>query len=73
MSSGALTLHSGGAEALASEENGVVVVLGVIRVALLLDKSPAAHVLKAPRRVAPLDEADGLKGKKETNTFSAES
>lgn len=43
-----LTLHSCGAKALSSEENCVVVVLGVIRVAFLLHKRPAAHILKAP-------------------------
>ena len=57
---GGLTLHPRGAEALASEEDCVVVVFGVIRVAFLLHKGPAAHVLQAPGRVASLNEADGL-------------
>jgi len=55
-----LTLHAGGAEALAGEEDGVVVVLRVLGVRLLLHKGPAAHVLQAPGRVPALDEADGL-------------
>lgn len=55
-----LTLHPRGTEALASEEDCVVVVLGVLRVAFLLHEGPAAHVLQAARRVASLDEADGL-------------
>lgn len=59
-SSRGLTLHPCGAEALASEEDGVVVVLGVIQVALLLHEGPAADVLQTPGRVPPFDEADGL-------------
>lgn len=53
-----LTLHACGTEALASEENGVVMMFGMIRVTFLLHKGPAAHVLKAPGWVASLDEAD---------------
>lgn len=43
-----LTLHPRGAEALASEENCVVVVFSVVRVAFLLHKRPAAYILQAP-------------------------
>lgn len=57
---GCLTLHPRRAEALASQEDGVVVVLGVLRVALLLHEGPSADVLQAAGRVPPLDEADGL-------------
>lgn len=42
-----LTLHACGSEALASEEYGVVVVLGMLRIVLLLHVGPAAHVLQA--------------------------
>lgn len=42
----------------------MVVVFGVIRIAFLLHKGPAAHVLQAPRWVASLNEADGLTGKR---------
>lgn len=38
----------------------MVVVLGVLGVALLLDGGPATDVLKAPRGVPSLDQADGL-------------
>lgn len=62
-----LTLHACGAEALASEENCMVVMFGMIGVTFLLHKGPAAHVLKAPGRVASLDEADWLKVEKERN------
>lgn len=65
VSSRLLTLHPRGAEALASEENCMVVVLGVIKVTFLLHKGPAAHILQAPRWVSSFNEADGLTGKSE--------
>lgn len=63
-----LTLHARGAKALASEENCVVVMFGMIGVTFLLHKGPTAHILKAPGRVASLDEADWLKEEKEKNS-----
>lgn len=42
-----LTLHACWSEALASEEDGVVVVLGMFRIVLLLHVGPTAHVLQA--------------------------
>lgn len=63
-----LTLHAGGAEALASEEDRMVVVLRMIRIAFLLHKGPTAHVLKAPGRVPSLDEADWLREENERNS-----
>lgn len=56
-----LTLHAGGAEALAGKENCMVVVFGVISVAFLLHKSPAANILQTPWWVSSFNEADGLK------------
>lgn len=58
-----LTLHSCGTKALASKENCVIVVFGVIKVSFLLHKCPAAHILKAPWWVATFNEADWLKKK----------
>lgn len=54
----ALTLHARGAKALASEKNCMVMMFGMIGVTFLLHKGPTTHVLKAPGRVASLDEAD---------------
>lgn len=62
-----LTLHAGGAEALASEEDCVVMVFRMVWIAFLLHKGPAAHVLKAPGRVPSLDEADWLREENERN------
>lgn len=42
----------------------MVVVLGMLRVAFLLDEGPATDVLQAPRGVPPLDQADGLQSKR---------
>ena len=44
------------------QEDGMVVVLGVVRVQTLLGVGPAAYLLKAPRRVPALDQTDGLDG-----------
>lgn len=62
-----LTLHAGGAEALAGEEDCVVVVFRMVWIAFLLHKGPTAHVLKAPGRVPSLDEADWLREENERN------
>lgn len=72
VSAGGLTLHPCGSEALASEENCVVVVLGVIRVAFLLHKRPAAHVLQAPRWVASFNEADRLREREKKEVFTTQ-
>lgn len=54
------TLHTCGAKVLPCEEDGVVVVLGVVGVVPLLRVGPSAHLLQAARRVATLDQANGL-------------
>lgn len=47
------------------EEDGVVVVLGVVRVVALLRVGPSAHLLQAARWVATLDQAYRLHSKNE--------
>lgn len=54
------TLHTCGTKVLPCEEDGVVVVLGVVGVVPLLRVRPSAHLLQAARRVATLDQANGL-------------
>lgn len=46
------------------EEDGVVVVLGVVGVAALLRVGPSAHLLQAARWVATLDQAYRLQDEK---------
>lgn len=55
------TLHTCGTKVLPCEEDGVVVVLGVVGVEPLLCVGPSAHLLQAARRVATLDQTDGLR------------
>lgn len=45
------TLHASGAKFLASEEDGVVMILCVPHVLFLLKESPATHVLQTLRWV----------------------
>lgn len=61
------TLHAGGAESLPGQEDGMVVMLRVLWILFLLDDCPAAHVFQASRRVATLNEADGLRKRLETH------
>lgn len=55
------TLHTCGTKILPCEEDGMVVVLGVLGVAALLRVSPSTHLLQAARWVTTLDQANGLK------------
>lgn len=54
------TLHARGPEVLPREEDGVIMVLIVLRVRLLLEVGPAAHVLQTLRGIPNLNEARGL-------------
>lgn len=45
------------------EEDGVVVVLGVLRVAALLRVGPSTHLFQAARWVTTLNQAYGLKNR----------
>lgn len=51
------TLHTCGTKVLPCEEDGVVVVLGVVGVVPLLRVGPSAHLLQAARRVATFNQA----------------
>lgn len=55
------TLHTCGTKILPCEEDGVVVVLGVVGVAPLLRVGPPTHLLQAARWVATLDQAYRLR------------
>lgn len=61
------TLHASGAEALPGQEDGMVVMLRVLWILFLLDDCPAAHIFQASRRVATLNETDGLRKNLETH------
>lgn len=61
-----VTLHARGAEFLSREEDGVVVVLGVPCVLLLLEKSPATHILQTLRWVSQFNQAHGLERERHT-------
>lgn len=52
------TLHTCRPKILPGEKDGVVVVLGMLRVGALLRVRPAAHLLQAPGWIPPLDQAD---------------
>ncbi|TNN83797.1 hypothetical protein EYF80_005973 [Liparis tanakae] len=54
------TLHTCGTKILPCEEDGMIVVLGVVGVAALLRVGPSTHLLQAAGRVATLDQAYGL-------------
>ncbi len=54
------TLHTCGTKILPGEEDGVVVMLGVLGVQPLLGVCPAAHLLQTPGRIPALNQADGL-------------
>lgn len=58
------TLHTCWTKILPGEEDGVVVVLGVVGVEPLLGVRPAAHLLQTPGRIPSFNEADGLKTQK---------
>lgn len=66
------TLHTCGTKVLPGEEDGVVVVLGVVGVVPLLRVGPSAHLLQAARRVATFDQANGLQGGRESRAVTAE-
>lgn len=55
------TLHTCGTKVLPCEEDGVVVVLGMVGVVPLLRVGPSAHLFQAARWVATLNQADGLR------------
>ena len=57
------TLHTCGTKILPCEEDGVVVVLGVVGVAPLLRVGPPTHLLQAAGWVATLDQAYRLRKK----------
>lgn len=61
------TLHTCGTKILPGQEDGMVVVLGVVGVPPLLGVGPATHLLQAPGRVPTLNQADGL-AEENTNT-----
>jgi len=54
------TLHTCGTKILPCEEDGMIVVLGVVGVAALLRVGPSTHLLQAAGGVATLDQAYGL-------------
>lgn len=51
MCPGSNTLHARRSKLLSGKEDGVIVILCVVLVLFLLQKSPAAHVLQTLRRV----------------------
>jgi len=55
------TLHPRRSKLLASEKNGVIVVIFIICVLPLLFESPSTHILQTLRRAAQLNETRGLK------------
>lgn len=63
------TLHTCGTKILPCEEDGVVVVLGVLGVAALLRVGPSTHLFQAARWVTTLDQAYGLKNRSKKYTF----
>ncbi len=61
------TLHTCGTKILPGEEDGMVVMLGVLGVQPLLGVCPAAHLLQTPGRIPALYQADGLETQNITN------
>lgn len=59
------TLHTCGTKILPCEEDGVIMVLGMVRVAALLRVGPSAHLLQAARWVATFDQAYGLQNEQD--------
>lgn len=57
------TLHARRPKFLPCEEDGVIVVLGVVGVAPLLRVGPSTHLLQAAGWVATLDQAYRLQGR----------
>lgn len=63
------TLHTCGTKILPCEEDGVVVILGVVGVAALLRVGPSTHLLQAAGWVATLNQAYRLQKYKDQEDF----